>query len=237
MDVGAGGAEPAAAVDVAIELAEAFLAVAVDVVGQRVAGLASAREERAEQRVRRRAALEDERAVVTAPRVVRCSRKRRLHLLEVRQAVSEVPGLHPRIRRPALEVERVAALEDLAVDARRATEHLPAGVEDPAAVHERLRFRFVHPVVEPAADRERQRRRHVDERVESPIKTAGLEDEHARVRILGQAVGEHGPGRATTDDDEVELPGRHRRDASASATVVSSGDEQGGPGDADDRCP
>ena len=53
VQVGAGGAQPAAAVDVAVELGEALLLVAVDVVGERVAGLLGRLEERVEQRVGR----------------------------------------------------------------------------------------------------------------------------------------------------------------------------------------
>ena len=50
-----------AAADVAVERGEALLAVAVDVVGQRVAGLLHGREQRVEQRPARRAPLEPQR--------------------------------------------------------------------------------------------------------------------------------------------------------------------------------
>ena len=120
---------------------------------------------------------------MAAPRVVRRGREARLHPLEVRQAVGVVPRRHPGVGRPALVVERVAALEDLAVDARRAAEDLAAGVVDPPAVHERLGLGLVPPVVEPAADRERQRGRHVDEDVEPLVRPARLEDEDPRRRI------------------------------------------------------
>ena len=67
VQVGAGGGQPPAAVEVAVELREALLAVAVDVVGQRVARLLHGVEERREERVLGRAALEHERAVAAAP--------------------------------------------------------------------------------------------------------------------------------------------------------------------------
>ena len=190
-------------VDVPVERREPLLAIAVDVVGQVVAGLLAGGEERREQRVRGRTTFQDERPVVAAPRVVGRGRQAGLHLLEVGQAVGVVPGLHPGIGRPALVVERVAALEDLAVDARRAAEDLAAGVVDAPAVHERLGLRLVHPVVVAAADRERQRRRHVDEDVEPVVGPAGLE---TRTRVPGstrQPIGQRAPGRAAADDDEV----------------------------------
>ena len=203
--------------DVPVERGEPLLAIAVDVVGEVVAGLLARGEERREERVGRRTAFQDERARVAAERVVGRGREARLHPLEVRQAVGVVPGLHARVAGPALVVEGVAALEDLAVDARRAAEDLAPGVVDAPAVHERLRLGLVHPVVERAADRERQRGRHVDERVDPPVRPTGLEDEHARARIRAQAIGERAPRRAATDDDEVVARLSHRAGDASSA--------------------
>jgi len=118
-----------------------------------------------------------------AERVAGLSGQAVLHLLEVRETVGVVPGCHPRICGPTLVVERIAALEDLAVDARGATEDLAACVVDPPAVHERLGLRFVHPVVIAAPDRKRQRRGHMDEDVESIVGPAGRDDQHPRRRI------------------------------------------------------
>ena len=101
LEVGLRGRQPPAVVDVPVERREALLAIAVDVLGQVVAGLLAGREEGLEQRVRGRTALQDERPVMAAPRVVRRGRQARLHLLEVRQAVGVVPGLHARDRRPS----------------------------------------------------------------------------------------------------------------------------------------
>src|SRR4051794_36824522 len=148
-----GGAQTAAAVDVAIEGREALLSIPVDVLCALVARLNACLEEGPEQRVGRRTAFHDKRAVVTAPGVVRGSGETGLHLLEVRQAVGVVPRLHPGVGRPALVIERVAALEDLPVDARRSAEDTAAGVVDAPATHERLRLRPVAPVVVPTADR------------------------------------------------------------------------------------
>ena len=154
VQVGPRGAESAAAVDVAVEGGEALLPVAVDVVGERVAGLLHRLEEGLEERALGRAALEHERAVAAAPVVG--ARETALHPLEVGQAVGVVPLLHPGVGGPALVVERVAALEDHPVDARGAAEDLAARVVDAAPVHERLRLGLVLPVVEAVPDRRRQ---------------------------------------------------------------------------------
>jgi hypothetical protein len=211
VQVGACRAQPATAAHVAIELGEPFLLEPVDIGGDRVPGLLRGFEKRAEQRVRGRTTLEFERPAVAAVYVVAVGRQAVLHPLEVRQAVGVVPRLHARIRRPALVVERVAPLEDLAVDAGRAAQDLAAGVVDPTAVHERLRLGLVLPVVEAAADRERQRRRHVDEDVPDVIGTAGLQNQHAVRRVGREAVPQGASRGAAPDDHEVVPRGCHLR--------------------------
>ena len=109
----------------------------------------------------------------------------------------------PGVGAPALVVQRVAALEDHAVDAAGAAQHLPAGVVDPAPVHVRLGLRLVLPVVEAAPDRERQRRRHVDEDVPEVVGAARLQHQHAVRGVGGQAVRQGAAGRAAADDHEV----------------------------------
>ncbi len=203
VQVGPGRGEPPALVHVAVEGREALLAVAVHVLRQRVAGLLDGLEERAEQWVRRRAPLEDERTRPASPHVVRPGREAVLHPLEVRQAVGVVPGLHAAVGGPPLEVHRVAPLEDHAVDAAAAAEHLAARVVDPPVVHVRLGLGLVLPVVEPAADRERQRRRHVDEDVPRVVAAARLENEHPGRAVGGQPVRQRAPGRPSADDDDV----------------------------------
>ena len=201
MEVGPRRAQPPAAPDVAVEGREALLSVAVDVGGEFVAGLLGRLEEGLEKRVRGRAALELQRPVAAA--ILVGAGQARLHLLEVRQAVRVVPRLHAGVVRPALDVERIAALEDHPVDRARAAQHLAARVVDLAAVHVRLGLGLVLPVVEAAADRPGQRGRHVDEDVPLRVHPAGLEDEHAVRRIRSQPVGERTPGRSAPDDDEV----------------------------------
>ena len=207
VQVGAGSTEPTAAVHVAVEPREALLAVAVHVGGARVTGLLRGGEERLDQRVVGRTALEHEGAV-TATEVVGAG-EAGLHLLEVRQAVGVVPSLHTRVGAPALVVHRVAALEDHPVDAARAPEHLAAGVVHLATVHERLGLGLVLPVVEAAADGEHQRGRHVDEDVPLVVGASGFEHEHLVRGVGTQPVGECGSGGAASDDDVVVGGIRH----------------------------
>ena len=201
VQVRAGRGQPPAVVHVAVERREALLPVAVDVVGEVVAGLLGRLEEGLEQRARRRPALQDQRALVAAPPPA--AGQAGLHLLEVRQAVRVVPGRHARVGGPALVVQRVAALEDHPVDAARAAENLPAGVVDLAPVHERLGLRLVLPVVEPVPDRVGQRGGHVDEHVPRVIRPARLEHEHAVRRVGAEPVRERAARRAAADDDVV----------------------------------
>ncbi len=206
VQVGPRRREPPAVVHVAIERRESFLSIAVDVVGQLVAGLLHGLEERAEQRAGRRTTLEHEWTRVSPVLVGSVGGEAALHALEVRQAVRVVPRLHARIRRPPLVVHRVAALEDHAVDAARSAEHLAAGVVDAPAPHVGLGLALVLPVVEAAADREGERRRHVDEDVPDVVGPSGLEHEHAVRRVRREPVRESASGGAAADDHEVVLP-------------------------------
>ena len=200
------GRPAAATMDVAVEGGEALLLVAVDVGREFVAGLLDGLEEGAEEGVVDRTALEDQGAALAAPLVGAGAAV--LHLLEVRQAVRVVPRLHARVRRPALVVERVAALEDHPVDAAGAAEHLAAAVVDAPSVHVRLGLRRVHPVEARVPDREGQRRRHVDVDLPRMVGATRLEDEHRGRGVLRQAVGERGARGAAADDDVV-VPRAH----------------------------
>ena len=201
VEVRARRAEAPSALDVAVEAGETLLAVAVDIIGQLVARLLHGTEEGVAEGIRGGPALDYQRSVAAA--VLVGAGDAGLHSLEVREAVRVRPLFHARIGRPTLVVEWVAALEDHSVDAARAAEHLAARVVDAAAVHEGLRLRFVLPVVEAITDGERQGGRHVDEHVESVVGTAGFEHEHARRRILAQAIRKHAAGGPAADNDEV----------------------------------
>ena len=201
MQVRTCGAQPAAAVDRPIELRKALLALSVHVARQLVARLLHGLEERAEERRRRRTSLEHDRPVATA--VLVCSRETVLHPLEVGQAVRVVPVLETGLRRPALVVERVAALEDHPVDRARPAEDLAASVIHATAVHVRFGLGLVHPVVALVSDRERECGRHVDEYIPEVVHPPGFQHEHVGGRIRAQPVRQRAPGRATAHDDVV----------------------------------
>ena len=217
VQVRAGRGQPPPAVDVAVEAGEALLAVPVDVVGERVARLLRRLQERAEQRIGGRPALEHERAAVPAELVAGRGGQAVLHADEVGQAVGVVPGGHPGVGRPPLVVQRVAALEDHPVDAAGAAEHLAPRVRDPPAAHVRLRLGLVAPVVEPAAAGERQRGGHVDEHVPRVVAAARLQHEHPRGRVGRQPVGQRAAGRTAPDDDDVVSVARHAAPPSSCA--------------------
>ena len=208
VEVRASSREPAAAADVLVERRETFLPVPVDVIGAPKPRLDAGVEPGLEQRVEGRPAFEFERAGVATPVVA--AGEAGLHALEVGQAVGVRPVGHAGPGSPLLEVGRVAALEDHAVDRRRSAQHLAAGVVDPPTTHVRLGLRLVLPVVEPAADRVRQRGRHVDEDVPAPVGAAGLEHEHAVGGVGRQPVGQRTSGRTPAHDDEV-VRHHHRR--------------------------
>ena len=166
-----------------------------------MSGLLDGLEERLEQWAGSRTPLQLEGALAAPPVVL--AGQAGLHPLEVREAVRPVPLLATRRCRPAVEVHRVAPLEDHPVDGRRAAQDLAAGVVHPAATHLGFRFGLVHPVVEPVADSHRQGGRHVDDHVGPPVAPTGLDQEYPVGRIGTQAVGQRTARRTTPDDHEV----------------------------------
>src|SRR5207249_3943907 len=96
---------------------------------------------------------------------------------------------------PALEVERISAREDHAVDTARSAEHFAACVIDPPTVHERLRLGSISPIVETAPDGHREGCRHVDEDVPAIIGLARFEHQDHAVRAL-HVAGENTGGEA-----------------------------------------
>ncbi len=212
VQIGPGGAEAAAPMDVAVEAGKTLLLETVDVLGEGISGLRGRLEEGAEQGVGGGSPFNHQRPFTTAELVG--PGQAGLHPLEVGETVGEVPGLHAGVGSPSLEVHRVAPLEDHPVDRRRSAQHLAAGVIDLAAIHERFGLGLVLPVVEAAADRERQCRRHVYEHVPAVVGSPRLQHQHPVGRVGGQPVGERGTGGTAADDDEVVGSRRHHREVS-----------------------
>ena len=201
MQIGACCAQPAAAADIAVEGGEALLLVAVDIVGQRVAGLLHCLEKRCEQWVRRRPAFQHQRTVVAA--ILALDGQAGLHAFEIGQAVGVVPVLHAGVAGPSLVVERVAALENHAVDAAGAAQDFAATMGDTPAVHERFWLGRVQPVIVAGADRIGEGGRHMDEDIPPGVGPARFEEQHTVARVRAEAVGQHAPRRAAPDDDGV----------------------------------
>ena len=201
------GAPAAAPVRRHVHPAEAFLPVAVHVVGLRVPGLPSRVDERAIERILHRARRDVERAAAAA--IVVGALEARFGALEIGQAVRVRPVREALRVGPAVVVERVAADVDHAVDRRRAAEHAPARARHAAPVHVRLGLGRVRPVVGVVGERVGERRRHVDEDAASG--RPGLDQQDFDLRLPGQPVREHASGRPRADDDVVEfVPGGHR---------------------------
>ena len=205
---GARHRQPPAAVDRALPGGEALRLRAVDVRGEREARLLRGLEERLEQRVGDRAALEQLRAVVAAHRAGLAD-VAGLQPLEVGEAVRVVPGRHALFGTPPVVVRRVAALEDHRVDAARAAEQLAPRMRDAPAVQEGLRLGLVAPVVEAAPDGHAERRGHLDGEVPPVVRAARLQQQHAVGRVGAEPVRQDGSCRSGADDHEVVLVPHH----------------------------
>ena len=114
------GAPAASAIRRAVHRAEAFLPIAVHVVGRRVARLPAGLDERAIQRILHFAGGDVERTVAAV--VVVGAYEPCFGALEVRQAMRVRPRFEAARRGPAVVVLRVAADVDHAVDRRRAAD-------------------------------------------------------------------------------------------------------------------
>ncbi len=109
--------------------------------------------------------------------------------------------------RPGVVVGAIPADRHHRVDRGRPAEHLAAREDDPPSVERVLRDGVVAPV-ERRPEQLRERRRDAD--VQLPVARACLEQEHARVRVLGQPCREHAAGGTRTDDHDVVHAARHR---------------------------
>ncbi len=197
-----------------VHRAEAFLLVAVEVVGTRIAGLHTGFDHGVEQLVvvglrRGHADRADTAVVVVGADVAR------LGLAEVRQAVEVGPVLQPRCLGPVVVVQGVAADVAHAVDQRGTTQALAAAAVHAAIVHVRFGIGLVGPVVARALQRIRQRGRHLGAEIQPIVRAAGFQQQYADLGVLGQARGQHITGRTRADDDVVvfhasSFPSEHR---------------------------
>ena len=192
-----------------VHRAEAFLLVAVQVVGMRVTGLNAGLDHGVVQRVvvvlRRGHADRAVAAVIFVGADVAAFR-----LPEIGQAVAVGPVVKAGLARPVVVIQRVAADIAHAVDQRGAAKPLAAPAFHAAVVHVRLGIGQEGPVVAPALQREGQGGRHLGAEVEAVVRAAGFQQQDADAFVFGQPGGQDVAGRTGTDDDVVELlDGRH----------------------------
>ena len=80
-----------------------------------------------------------------------------------------IPLIHTRVARPALIVERVAALENHAVYAAGTAKDLTPSVENPTIVHHRFGVTLIAPIIQAIANRYGKRCGHMDKQIPTLI--------------------------------------------------------------------
>ena len=204
--VRARGAHPAVAVDAALEVADAFLPLAVVVGVARDADALRAGDERLAQRMTPVEILDHELAVA-APVPVVARPDAAFAAPEVGQHVRIAPPAVAELR-PGVEVHALAAVVDVAVDRARPAERLAPRLPDPAPRGALARLGLVEPVDRRVGQRLHESGGDVDERM--PVPASGLQRADPVASVRAQAVDEGGARGAGTDDDEVEdVPARH----------------------------
>ncbi len=113
-------------------------------------------------------------------------------------------------RRPVVVVLVLPAHVQQPVQRARSAEHPAARPLDAASRDRRIRLGEVAPVELRVVHRLEVADRHVQPQV--AVGAAGLEQQHARASVGGQAVREHAARRARADDDVVERGRRRSRD-------------------------
>ena len=125
-------------------------------------------------------------------------------LLEVRQAVLVVPVSETLIlSSPAVVVERIAADIDLAIDGGRSAEHATAWAMHDATAEVRFRFSEIIPAVAFTVHGVGKGSRHSNLPFPEWIFTAGLQQQHADCRVLGQTVCQYATRGTGTDNHIV----------------------------------
>jgi hypothetical protein len=128
--------------------------------------------------------------------------------LEEGQHVVPAPAGQPELA-PMVVVGRLPAHVDHGVDRRRAADHLATRIVQCAAVQSRLGFRLEHPVGTRVADREQVADRNV--KPDPVVLAAGLQQQHAVVRIGSEAVRQHAARRPCPNDDVIVFAFDRRR--------------------------
>ena len=183
------------------EIAEPLLPKAVEVIADRMSRLPAGIEKSRVQRVAPTTAGDGEWTIPAAVRVVHRSAQCPFDLLEIRQHVSITPTCRA-VGVPSLEVTRVAADINHAVDRRRTTQHFTARAIQPPTLERGLRFTRERPVKTGIVHRQRKCRRHANEGM--TITAARLQQQHLRGTIFAKSIREHAACRTRANDDVVE---------------------------------
>ncbi len=198
--IGGGATDPAAAgVDGGFAAGEAFGIVAGKVVA---GGEARARRGRHQGVVQGAVGLDRRHPHrAGAPMVGPLAAPAGLHLLEIGQDVGVAPAGRAHLG-PLVEVQRVAAHVEHAVDRGGAAEHLAARQGHAPAVHVRLRLGPVAPVHGGIHDRLEESDGHLE--VIGAVLAAGLQQQHRDARVLAETGGHHTTGGACAHHHIVE---------------------------------
>src|SRR5712691_9825859 len=193
-----------------LEITGAFLGGAVEIVVARKARLLRGRDESLAQRMRfahigNRERPADPVQRILAARLVLGAAEIGQHILEAPAGIAELA--------PMIEVRRLAADVEQAVDRARPAQHFPTRLDDPPAVELRLGLRAVEPIDLGVGEQLAVAERDVDPDV--AVVPARLQEENAMAAGGGQAIGENAAGGAGADDDIIEGYSARRPDPPA----------------------
>ena len=174
-----------------LEIAGALLGRPVEIVVAREARLLRGFDERLAQRMRLAHVGDRERPAdpvqrVLAPLLILGAAEVRQYVVEAPAGIAELP--------PVIEIRRLAAQVEQAVDRARPAQHLAARLDDRPVVELRLRLRGIEPVDSAVGEQLAVAERDVDP--EMAVVPARLQQQHAVAAGGGQPIGEHAAGAA-----------------------------------------
>src|SRR5262252_4116324 len=182
-----------------LEITGAFLGGPVEIVVARKARLLRGRNESLAQRMRfahvgNRERPADPMQRILAARLVLAAAKIREHILEAPAGIAELA--------PMIEVRRLAADVEQAIDRARPAQHFPPRLDDLPVVELDLRLRGIEPIDLTVGEQLAVAERDVDP--EMAVMAARLQQENAMATRGGQTIGENAASASSADHDVVE---------------------------------
>src|SRR5215510_1629067 len=194
-----------------LEITGAFLGGPVEIVVAGKARLLRGRYESLAQRMRFAHVGNRERPAhpmqrILAPLLIFGAAKTGQHILEAPAGIAELP--------PMIEVGRLAADVEQAIDRARPAQHFPPWLDDLPVVELCLRLRGVEPIDLSIGEQLAVAERDVNP--DTAVMTARLQQENAMATRGGETIGENAARASGADNDIVEgvRVGLHRRPAS-----------------------